>query len=385
MKTLDFRRASARIALVVLFAVCPVAFADENDEVAKLYQQGNLDKALEQADAYLALKPKDPQMRFHKGLILTEQQKIPDAIKVFSSLSEDYPNLPEPYNNLAVLYASQGLYEKARGALEAAIRTHPSYSIAHENLGDIYAKLASEAYGKALQLDQSNAAAQTKLAMIKDLFIGKSGAIRTASAATTAPAPPASAATRSAAATMPSPPRSVAPMASSAAPSAAPATPLASVHAAPGKAPQKLAEKKTEKVEKSAPGKIAAVETHSPEKKTAVPDESDEIIKTVNAWAKAWSDKNMAAYFAFYASDFQTPRGVKRTAWERTRRDRIIKPKSIQVEITHPKVTLINPARARISFRQLYHSDAFKHDSSKTLEMVKTDGKWQIRQERSGK
>ena len=374
MKTLDFRRASARIALVVLFAVCPVAFADENDEVAKLYQQGNLDKALEQANAYLALKPKDPQMRFHKGLILTEQQKIPDAIKVFSSLSEDYPNLPEPYNNLAVLYASQGLYEKARGALEAAIRTHPSYSIAHENLGDIYAKLASEAYGKALQLDQSNAAAQTKLAMIKDLFIGKSGAIRTASAATTPLAPPASAATRSAAATTPS-----------AAPSAAPATPLASVHAAPSKAPQKLAEKKTEKAEKSAPGKIAAVETHSPEKKTDVPDESDEIIKTVNAWAKAWSDKNMTAYFAFYASDFQTPRGVKRITWEKTRRDRIIKPKSIQVEITHPKVTLINPTRARVSFRQLYHSDAFKHDSSKTLEMVKTDGKWQIRQERSGK
>ncbi len=373
MKTLDFRRAGAHIALVVLFAVCPVAFADENDEVAKLYQQGNLDKALEQANAYLALKPKDPQMRFHKGLILTEQQKIPDAIKVFSSLSEDYPNLPEPYNNLAVLYASQGLYEKARGALAAAIRTHPSYSIAHENLGDIYAKLASEAYGKALQLDQGNAAAQTKLAMIKDLFIGKSGAIKTASAAT-APAPPASAAPRSAAATTPSPPRS-----------AAPATPPASVHPAPGKALQKSAEKKTEKAEKSAPGKIAAVETHSPEKKTDVPDESDEIIKTVNAWAKAWSDKNVTAYFAFYAADFQTPRGVKRTTWEKTRRDRIIKPKAIQVEITHPKVTLINPARARVSFRQLYHSDAFKHDSSKTLEMVKTDGKWQIRQERSAK
>jgi len=389
MKTLDFRRAAARIALVVLFAACPVAFADENDEVAKLYEQGNLDKALEQANAYLALKPKDPQMRFQKGLILTEQEKIPDAIKVFSSLSEDYPNLPEPYNNLAVLYASQGLYEKARGALEAAIRTHPSYSTAHENLGDIYAKLASQAYGKALQLDQSNAAAQTKLAMIKDLFTGIPGAIRTAAAATAAPAPPASAATpsaaRSAATVTPSPTRSVAPTAPSAATSAAPATPLASVHAAPSKVPQKLAEKKTEKAEKSAPGKIAAVETHSPEKKSGVPDESDDIIKTVNAWAKAWSDKNMTAYFAFYASDFQTPRGVKRTIWERTRRDRIIKPKSIQVEITHPKVTLVNPTHAKVSFRQLYHSDAFKHDSSKILEMVKTDGKWQIRQERSGR
>ncbi|HKX53974.1 MAG TPA: tetratricopeptide repeat protein [Nitrosospira sp.] len=383
MKMLDFRRTSARIALVVLLASCPVAFADENDEVARLYQQGNLDKALEQANAYLALKPKDPQMRFHKGLILTEQQKIADAIKVFSSLSEDYPNLPEPYNNLAVLYASQGLYDKARSALEAAIRTHPSYSTAHENLGDIYAKLASQAYGKALQLDQSNAGAQTKLAMIKDLFTGRASAIRTVSAATVASAPSASTATQSAT-------RSIAPTAPSAA-SATPAVPSVASATPPSKMPQKLAEKKTEKAEKpekaekSAPGKIAAVETHLPEKKSDVPDESDEIIKTVNAWARAWSDKNVTAYFAFYASDFQTPRGTKRTTWEKTRRDRIIKPKSIQVEITHPKVTLINPTRARVSFRQLYHSDAFKNDSFKTLDMVKAGGKWQIRQERSGR
>ena len=118
---------------------------------------------------------------FLKGLILTEQNKPNDAIKVFTDLSQDYPELPEPYNNLAVLYASQGQYDKARNSLEMAIRTHPSYATAHENLGDIYAKMASQAYDKALQLDRSNAAAQTKLNMIKDLF--------SQSATTTASAP----------------------------------------------------------------------------------------------------------------------------------------------------------------------------------------------------
>src|SRR2546425_9737176 len=75
---------------------------------------------------------------------------------IFTKLTQDYPELPEPYNNLAVIYASQGQYEKARAALEQSIRTHPSYATAYENLGDVYAKLASQAYDKALQLDSSN-------------------------------------------------------------------------------------------------------------------------------------------------------------------------------------------------------------------------------------
>src|SRR5438093_2806195 len=82
--------------------------------------------------------------------------------------------MPEPYNNLAVLYAGQGDYQKARKALETAIRTHPSYAVAHENLGDIYATLASQAYDKALQLDSGNAAARKKLALIKELVPAKS-------------------------------------------------------------------------------------------------------------------------------------------------------------------------------------------------------------------
>jgi tetratricopeptide (TPR) repeat protein len=48
---------------------------------------------------------------------------------VFSKLTEDYPELPEPYNNLAVLYAQQKQYDKARTALEMAIRIHPGYAL----------------------------------------------------------------------------------------------------------------------------------------------------------------------------------------------------------------------------------------------------------------
>src|SRR5205085_7737439 len=130
----------------------------------------------------------DAQGRFLKGLILAEQNKVPEAIDVFSKLSQDYPELPEPYNNLAVLYAGQGQYEKARQQLEMSIRTHPSYATAYENLGDVYAKLASQAYDKALQLDSSNSGAKNKLSLIRDL-IGRAPAAAPEAPATVAAAP----------------------------------------------------------------------------------------------------------------------------------------------------------------------------------------------------
>ena len=92
----------------VLFAsalfTCSVAVhADDLQDANKLFKQGQQNAALEKVDSYLAGKPKDAQGRFLKGLILTEQGKPNDAIKVFSDLTIDYPDLPEPYNNLAVL------------------------------------------------------------------------------------------------------------------------------------------------------------------------------------------------------------------------------------------------------------------------------------------
>src|SRR5262245_50172457 len=114
--------------LVFVAAIAPLAHADELQDINGLLKQGQHAKALERINEYLAQKPGDPNARFTKGLILAEQNKTAEAIEVFSDLARDYPQLPEPYNNLAVLYASQGQYEKARQELEKSIRTHPSYA-----------------------------------------------------------------------------------------------------------------------------------------------------------------------------------------------------------------------------------------------------------------
>ncbi len=139
------------------------ARADVYTDVSQMVRAGRLAEALARADRHLVTKPRDPQMRYLKGVIQRDSGQLADALVTFTQLTEDYPELPEPYNSVAVLRAAQGEYEQARAALEMAIRTNPSYAIAYENLGDVQARLAGQAYCKALQLDPSNSSLRTKV------------------------------------------------------------------------------------------------------------------------------------------------------------------------------------------------------------------------------
>ena len=146
-----------------------LAHADDYSDVNQLLKSGKGTEALAKADKYLADKPKDPQMRFLKGVIQTQAGSTVEAIATFQALTQDYPELPEPYNNLAALYASQNELEKARTALEMAVRMNPSYAIAHENLGDIYARMAGQSYGRALQLEPASPLLQPKINLLREL------------------------------------------------------------------------------------------------------------------------------------------------------------------------------------------------------------------------
>jgi len=170
---MHFRTASAASCLIAFAAALCVplsAYADDYGDVNQLMRSGKLAEALAKADQYLAAKPRDPQMAFLKGVVLGEQGRTADAIAAFTKLTEDYPELPEPYNNLAVLYAGQSQFEKARAALESAVRVDPGYAVAYENLGDVYARLAGQAWAKSQQLDAANTSVAPKLALVRQLF-----------------------------------------------------------------------------------------------------------------------------------------------------------------------------------------------------------------------
>jgi tetratricopeptide (TPR) repeat protein len=157
------------VAAAAILLLSPLAGAGVADDARALMGQAKYAEALQLLDGHLSKNPQDAEARFTRGLVLVKLNRGDEAVKVFSALTRDYPQLPEPYNNLAVLYAQQGNYEKARDALEAALATHPSYPTAHENLGDIYAALAGAAYNRALMLDQSNTIVRHKLNLIGQL------------------------------------------------------------------------------------------------------------------------------------------------------------------------------------------------------------------------
>jgi len=174
-------RSIARAVLALLLcAAATLARADEVAEVNQLVKAGQATEAMAKLEQFLAVKPKDPQLRFLKGVLLADSKRTADAMAVFTSLNEDYPELPEPYNNLAVLHAGQGDYDKARAALEAAVRGNPNYATAWENLGDVYARLAARAYARALTLDATNAALPPKIAQLRSLFTSNAPAAREA-------------------------------------------------------------------------------------------------------------------------------------------------------------------------------------------------------------
>ena len=303
------KRALALSVFVTALGTGPAPAADL-DAVRAMVRDGRYVQALEQLDEALAGDSGNVQARFLRGVVLAELGRVDDAITVFRQLAEDLPNMPEPHNNLAVLYAERGDYDRARDALLDAIHTHPSYATAHENLGDVYAKLASIAYDKALRLDGTNASARSKLSLI-DEFLSVASDIPATNA-------------------------------NPAAPGVVPTT-SAAVSPAP----------------------------------VAVPD-PDALLPALAAWSRAWSAADVGGYLAFYARSFVPPRGLSRAAWERERRMRLRKPRSIEVEVSDVRTSFGDPGEAEVTFTQSYRSDLYEDEVLKRLRFAWEDGRWKI-------
>jgi tetratricopeptide (TPR) repeat protein len=354
-----FNQRAALCALLLCFSLG--AAADDFQEANKLFKHGQAAQALVKIDTLLVSHPKDAQSRFLKGVILSDQGKTAEAAHIFTALTVDYPELPEPYNNLAVIYAGQGEYEKAKTALEAALQTHPSYATAHENLGDIYAQMASQAYGRALQLNPNKTETKPKLTLLNEIHYV---ANRQSTAKTQiASLPAATAAPKS---------NTESPV-SQAVKTTAEASITGTVAPTPAITSTPIVVKETVKESpKAAKPSVTA------------PNSQEEILKTVHSWAQAWSSRNANKYLSMYAKDFSTPHNVARKVWEQERRERIDKPQPIVVSIINPKLKMLDGTHASVSFVQSYHSGKLKSVTRKTLKLTRENDIWKIQSEQTG-
>ncbi|MBB4841961.1 tetratricopeptide (TPR) repeat protein [Paucibacter oligotrophus] len=364
MTRFPLRTLVLQLGLSLSLGLCNAAArADDVSDVQALLSQGKAADGLKKIDTLLQAKPNDARLRLQRGIALSQLNRQAEAIAVFQKLIETNPDLPGPYNNLAVIYGSQGDYEKARQALELAIRTNPGYATAFQNLGDVYARLAGQAYKKALALDKGDNHLPLKLAVVQNMFEASVDP-RAAKVATQA------AAAKPAAATPPTP----------AVTKPAPA-------ATPAPAPAPVAAKPVAVAAASAPAAPAAPVTPAakPDNSAAQEAQAQEVAlnKAVQAWAQAWSERDMKDYYKAYAPEFKG-KSASRKAWEEDRRARIMGKKKIKVELSQLKIKL-NGDKASVSFRQDYNSDSLDVKSSKTLQLIKSkSGAWLITQESAG-
>ena len=322
------------MSLMFVSLVSAVALAEKDNEldsVRHLIDTGQHDQAQQRLKAFMARHSDDVQARFLQGLILAHQGHIQQATAMFEALTREYPDLPEPYNNLAVLYAAQGRYEAARDTLLVAMNTHPSYARVHGNLGDVYAKMASIAYDRALELNRGQKAARLKLDLISGLSLVQNEAKDDTQNAI-------------------------------------------SNHVHQPQVAVRQPEAAISRQSASLP-----VQSTTPEASGA---DERRIIEVVNAWAKAWSAKDIDAYLGFYAADFKPSRGLSRQAWQKQRRQRLRGPRYIEVQISDPEVMLLKNETVRVRFLQDYASNVFQGKSYKQLLLTKRDDQWRILEER---
>lgn len=299
--------------------------------------------------------------RFSHALELARQGKTDAAIQLFGALAHDYPKLPEPANNLAVLYAQQGKYDKARRWLEAALATRPAYAIAYKNLSNVYTALAAMAYSKALNQQNQPPDLDVRLKLLSTIHTSppvmvagnasrndeQSQSAEAANAAQTA--------TTTAVAETPSISQT-----------------RAGVHVV--EAPQPIPE----------PAHV----TSSAQTQSASTGQADATIvnrvkATVHAWAKAWSTQNVAGYLDAYASSFQPGHGRSLAQWRALRTERVGTPQFIHVSLANLQVRMLDKDRAVARFVQSYASDGYSDKVKKTLVLVFRNGDWRIVKETS--
>ncbi len=274
------------------------------------------------------------------------------AEQTFVALIEEFPGYPQPYNNLAVVYASQGNLDRARMSLEQALATDESYTMVYRNLGTVYAEMARDSYGRALQLKKGRQAVSLQMF------------------AADGPLP------------LPLDKLSSEPVASTAADSEVAAVTAPEQQ---GEVVQPVEEAaQTESSEPATPQAAAVPPALQKEVATVVLKPEPEAAELfLQRWAAAWSAQDVETYLAFYADSFVPSNGRSRQQWEKSRQLRLTRPKTIEISLENFSMVRMRDDKMQLEVTQSYRSDRYADRTRKLFDLQHKGDRWAILRERS--
>lgn len=372
----------SRIAVLALLASVSTASATVLQDATNYLKRGDHAAALELLDRAPGAE-KSVRSRLLRSAALAGSGRVDEAIAILERLIDEYPDRPEPYNNLAALYAGRGDVEKAKAVLEQALQTNPSYATVYENLSTVYVEMARRSYAKALHTVKD--AGTPQLALLYEIqgdVTQEAPAVVTVAASE--PKPKANLAAEEkrpeatvAAAETPPPMQNPAP-APVAAAKGAPATDrVEPVPAAAASVPEKA----PAPAPAVAPVAEAAGEVETVTEEGAENRRKQAVIAVLKRWADAWSAQDVEGYLAAYGPDFQPGDGMSRERWESVRRIRLKKPKWIKVSLSDFKIRAEADDSVVVELMQEYRSNTYRDRSLKRFVLVERDGLWRIRSE----
>lgn len=357
------------LAGLLLGTLTAQAAVDSLGEASRFMESGNYRAAAERLRASAPFPKDQVKGRFLYATALAGAGEREKAAEMFEALIADFPDRPEPYNNLAALYAAQGQLEKAKEVLERGMRTSPSYSAVHDNLSSVYVEMARASYAKALRVNEAAHTPNLQLLYgmngvptVEPVVVAAADPVLVEPKASPAPVKP-EAKPAPAAPTPPAP----------AAVEAKPVVPTVAAKPVPAAAPPVPAARPPV----AAPAPAVAPVTAGP---AANPQAA--ILATLQDWTRVWSARDVEGYLGFYAADFKPVR-QSRAQWVSERRERLGNAQSITVTLEEPKVQMAGANRAIVNVVQQYSSSSYSDRTRKQLILVKVGERWLISSEKT--
>jgi len=320
-----------QVLFLLLLCCCSQAYANPSQPsslaaIQTLIEQGNTTLAITKLQKLLKDEPSHYQAWFLLGVNQAEKRQFDDAITAFRHVIALQPKLAEPHNNLAVIYNETGEFQAAVDELEASIALKPGYLTAQENIGDLYIKLAADAYRKILA-NNDNPILQRRyqrLLHIRDDATSDSNTGQTSTVTPTVTSDPPSAASN---------------------------------------------------IQQAASTPKITTQANKP---------THSVLKALEAWRLAWSHQNIVTYFAAYSDEFQfNEKFSSLEKWKDYKAWAIGKRTFIQISIENIVVSMAAEDVRQLNFVQHFKSDSFNSDNNKEMLFKQTPDGWKIIRETS--